>query len=111
MSIGYHAIIKLRRVEDKANHMGFSFGPSKASTYGLAGDAITLYPWLDKLPEYSRDAALFTGNLDEVDTFLIGVQWSNNYLKMLRLVTDEKIERKEQDIRNRQLVQLLKDSA
>ena len=108
MSIGYYTIIKLRRVEDKANNLGFRFGPARN---GSLYDAITLYPWLDKLPEYSRDDALFTGNLDEVDNFLIGVQWSNNYLKMLRLVTDEKIERKEQDIRNRQLVQLLKDSA
>ena len=110
MSIGYDTIIKLRRVEDKANHLGFRFGPCRPG-FRPDGDAITLYPWLDKLPEYSRDDALFTGNLDEVDNFLIGVQWSNNYLKMLRLVTEEKIERKEQDIRNRQLVQLLKDSA
>ena len=110
MSIGYNTLLKLRRVEDKANHMGFRFGPSRPRAIP-ASDAITLYPWLDKLPEYSRDAELFTGNLDEVDTFLIGVQWSNNYLKMLRLVTDEQIERKEQDVRNRRLVQLLKDSA
>ena len=108
MSIGYHTIIKLRRVEDIANNLGFRFGPTRHESLH---DTITLYPWLDKLPEYGRDAAIFTGNLDEVDNFLIGVQWSNNYLKMLRLVTDEKIERKEQDIRNRQLVQLLKDSA
>jgi len=106
MSIGYHAIMKLRRVEEAATRMGFRFAHCKHRDYNL--DVIALYPRDDKLPNYSRDAELFSGDLREVEIFLRGIEWSNDYLKMLRLITDEKIERKEQDVRNKQLVELIK---
>ena len=112
MSIGYNTILKLRNVEALANSMGFRFALSNHSGYTTSGydtykDVIALYPLDDKLPDYTRDAELFLGDLDEVATFLRGIQWGTNYLKMLKLVTNEKIERKEQDIRNKQLLTIL----
>lgn len=107
MSIGYQSILKARRVEEDANRMGFRFAHAKHRGFGDM-DVIALYPLDDKLPDYSRDAELCVGNLNDIDNFLRGIEWNRNYMKMLKLVTDEKIERKEQDVRNRQLLQLLR---
>jgi hypothetical protein len=60
------------------------------------------------LPIYSRDAAFFVGTLEEADKFMQGILWARDYDVMLKISYDTKRKRKEQDVRNRQLVNALK---
>jgi hypothetical protein len=104
--LGFRTYREFIRVHEFANKLGFNFGYPK---HGYDQEMITLYP-LDQenLPIFSRDASLFTGDLEAVDNFLRGVEWARNYDRMLGLSDDKKRERKEQDHRNRELANTLK---
>lgn len=105
MSIGYFEIQKLRRVEEKCKNLGMRLANPKHR----GGDAIAIVP-LDEsaLPVYSRDAELFIGHLDDIESWLAGVEWSTNYYRLLRVTTGKNVQRKEQDFRNRNLIETLK---
>lgn len=105
MSIGYLTVQKLRRIEEQCAQIGLRMANPK---YGGV-DKIALVPLdSDALPIYTRDAELFIGSLDEIDVWLRGVEWSRNYYRLLRATNEKLIARKEQDERNRQLVEQLK---
>ena len=65
----------------------------------------------DALPVYSRDVELFVGNLDQIEIWLRGVEWARNYYRLINATTDKVIQRKEQDLRNKNLIKLLKQDA
>ena len=44
-----------------------------------------------------------------LEIWLRGVEWSRKYDQMIKVSDDKKRQRKEQDVRNKQLVQRLKD--
>lgn len=107
MSIGYSTIQQLRRIEEKCAQIGMRMVCPK---YG-GGDRIALVPLdNDALPVYSRDAELFIGTLDEIEVWLRGVEWSRTYYRLLRATSEKVIARKEQDERNRRLVETLKNT-
>ena len=108
MSIGYDALNRLRTLETEADLLGFRLAHSKYHHHGDP-DEFGLFPVGESLPIYGRDAELWTGDLESCLIFLRGIKWDREYLKMHRLISDEKIARKEQDVRNKQLVQRLKD--
>ena len=68
---------------------------------------VPCYP--DSLPIYTRDAILFAGSLESADQFMQGIAWARDYDRM---VVDRNIDtkrvRKEQDLRNKQLIEILK---
>jgi hypothetical protein len=64
----------------------------------------------DALPIYNREAELFVGTLEGLETWLHGVRWAREYDMMLKLTDEKKRARKEQDERNRILLKTLKDS-
>lgn len=104
MSIGFHTIQKLRRIEEQCAQIGLRMAKAK---YGNS-DVIALVPLdNDALPVYSRDAELFIGTLDEIEVWLRGVEWSRNYYRLLRATSDKVVARKEQDERNRRLLEKL----
>lgn len=108
---GYSTIQKVRRVEELASSLGFMFAYPKYSEHGV--DSVGLRPKDEEsLPIYNRDAELFNGTLHEVQCFLIGIQWAREYDYMLRVTDSKKRERKEQDYRNKRLMETLagKDS-
>lgn len=107
MSIGYITIQKLRRIEEQCAQIGLRMANPK---YG-GGTSIALIPLdNDALPVYSRDAEMFIGTLDEIEVWLRGVEWSRNYYRLLRATSDKVIARREQDERNRRLVETLKNT-
>ena len=109
MSIGYQQITQIRRVEKQAEEMGFMFCYPKA---GWSDDdrKLALKPKdADSLPIYCRDAQLFSGSLDDVENFLHGIKWARDYDYMIKLSDEKKRARKEQDVRNKQLIDKLKD--
>lgn len=104
---GYALLLRIRRLEEQCAQMGFRMAHSKHGYAREFGDVVALYPAEDALPVYSRDAELFVGTFDDLERWLQGVEWAQRYYKMLRLVDDKKVARKEQDERNRRLVAVL----
>lgn len=103
---GYNTFLKLKRLEEEANKLGFRFGNSK---YGMrATDGIAICPKDDALPLYARDAEIMYGTDDEIEKFFRGIAFAKQYYTALRLIDDKKVARKEQDVRNRNLVKTLK---
>lgn len=105
MSIGYSAILRIRRVEEQANRLGFRFAYSKYGTRDT--DVIALFPKDDAMPDYSRNAELFVGDIEQVASFLNGMEFMTNYYKILRIVTDKNVAHKEDLTRQRQLIEAL----
>lgn len=107
---GYHMILKIDRLKEKADKLGFMLCYPKSGWGGSRGDDYVAIRPKDKeaLPIYSRDAELFCGTINDLESFFVGVEWARQYDEMLRVSTQAKRERKEQDERNRQLVRALK---
>ena len=108
---GYHMILKIDRLKEKADKLGFMLCYPKAGWGGSRGDDYVAIRPKDKeaFPIYSRDAELFCGTIDNLESFFAGLEWARQYDEMLKVSDKKKRERKEQDERNRQLVRMLKD--
>ncbi len=106
--VGFNTYRELQKIESLANELGFKFDRPKHHSYDHS-DYISLLPKdQDSVPIFSRDAQIYTGRLGEVSAFLVGLQWSRDYDRMLKVSDSKKRERKEQDERNRQLAAILK---
>lgn len=106
---GYNLLIKIRRLEEECDKLGFLLCHSKHGHHREYGDVVALKPKdQNSLPIYSRDAELFCGTFDDLEVWLRGLQWARDYDRMLFGKSHEtKRERKEQDWRNRNLVSIL----
>lgn len=100
-------IKKIKRLEEELTSLGMRWDAEK---YGYTEDdsRLSVFPLNDNLPMYARDAALFTGNLEALECWLNGLNWAREYDMLLRLSDTKKRERKEQDVRNRQLMKKIK---
>ena len=104
---GWNTIQTIRKLEERAELLGMRFTAHKHDD--LYGENVALVPKdLVALPIYSRDAILFAGSLEAADKFMQGVIWAQDYDRMLKVSDVKKRQRKEQDERNKQMVQLLK---
>lgn len=104
---GYNAILFMRRLEKEANQLGFMLAYPKHRADD--GDLVALKPRDDDaVPVYSRDAEVFVGSLEQLNVWLRGVEWARNYDMLLRVSDEKKRARKEQDMRNAQMLQRLK---
>jgi hypothetical protein len=109
---GYHTILRIRRLEEEIDKLGFRMGNPKHGNYRQEyGDVVALFPKGDCLPIYSRDAELFVGTLEEMEVWLRGWQQAYTYHNMLIGKTFEtKVKRKEQDYRNNILINQIKQA-
>lgn len=94
-NIGWSEIDRIRRVEENANALGFAFAPSKYRS--PSENRISLIPLAESWPIYTRDAVLFSGNLNEIESWLFGIQHARTYDALLRLSFDKK--RRQAEIR------------
>jgi hypothetical protein len=110
MNIGYDQIAQVRRAEKQADELGFMFAyPRNGWSSNEHQSYLALKPKdADSLPIYARDAQFFTGTLDDVENFMMGIKWARDYDHMLRVSDSKKRERKEQDVRNKKLLDTLK---
>ena len=107
---GWNTIKQIRALEDRAHKLGMKFAAYRHDDYNA--DNVVLVPcYPDSLPIYTRDAILFAGSLEGAGKFMEGIAWARNYDRM---VVDKNIDakrvRKEQDQRNRQLMETIKNS-
>ena len=108
---GWNTIQRIKRIEEQIDKLGFKFAKSKHGDWSDDHGALSLVPKdHEALPIYSRDAELFVGSLEGLETWLHGVRWAREYDMMLRLSDEKKRARKEQDERNRILLKTIKDS-
>lgn len=107
---GIKFIQKLQRMTAILDKMGFCITSSRFGGQYHVKDVVALVPKdQDSLPLYNRDAEVFVGTLEEVENWIIGVQWARDYDCMLfGDKHDNKRQRKEQDYINKKLVEILK---
>lgn len=103
---GYELIRKIRKLEEECNRLGFMICHSKYGYRQEFGDVLALKPKEDSLPIYARDAELFVGTINDLEQWLKGIEWARTYDRMLiDKKLDDKRSRKEQDYKNRELLQ------
>lgn len=104
---GYHTILKCERLKERADKLGFMLSYPKYGTRDV--DMVSIKP-KDKnsLPIYARDTEMFCGTIDEMNAFFAGLEWARDYDSMLKVSDTKKRERKEQDWRNKQLINILR---
>ena len=108
---GYNTILQCERIKERADKLGFMLCYPRHGWGADRGvDYVAIKPKdAESLPIYARDAELFCGTINDLNSFFAGLEWARHYDEMLRLSNNKKRERKEQDERNRKLVALLKD--
>lgn len=107
---GYQAILRLRRLEEAVDKLGFVITAPKHGSWSDEHDQVGLKPKdAESVPIYARDAEVFCGTLDQLNVWINGVMWARQYDYMLKVSDEKKRERKEQDVRNRHLMQRLKN--
>ena len=88
----------------------FGMRTDRASQHGAwAGiaeraDILAVYPMVDRLPHYARDAELFVGTLEDIELWVQGLSWARGYYNMLGLVDERLVARKEKEEHQRQLL-------
>lgn len=106
---GYNTVLMLRRLEKECDEYGFMLCHPRHCDSGQWGQYVAIKPKdTEALPIYARDAELFAGTLEQLEVWLRGVEWARQYDELLRVSDDKKRKRKEQDVRNKQMVSLLK---
>lgn len=107
---GFSIITKIERLCERCEKLGFKWTSTSPRYRDNYMDTISLMPMdQDSLPVYSRDAEVFIGTIEELEIWLMGVEWARNYDEMImgkKFIT-EKRARKEQDIRNKNLARKL----
>jgi hypothetical protein len=107
---GYQTIQLLKRIEEEIDQLGFKFAKPKHGDWEHTERSLSLVPKdIDALPIYSRDAELYIGSLEQLQTWLHGVRWAREYDMILKLSDDKKRVAAEQKERNRQLMRTLKE--
>ena len=108
---GWNTIERVRRLEQQIDELGFKFAKSKHSDWSDDHGALSLKPKdVDSLPIYNRDAELYVGSLEGLETWLHGVRWAREYDMMIKLSDQKKRASAEQKERNRQLMRTIKES-
>lgn len=106
---GYQLVLRIRRLEEQLHNLGMRWGHDKHGWVGEdISDRLSVFPRDQELPVYSRDAALFTGTINEVDRWLQGVAWSRDYDLLMRVHHKDRRGVLEDRMRNEQLVKLIK---
>ena len=107
---GYGTIQLLKSIEKEIDQLGFKFAKPKHGDWEQTERSLSLIPKdSDSLPIYNREAELYVGSLEQLQTWLHGVRWAREYDMMLKLSDDEKRAKAEQKERNRQLMRTLKE--
>lgn len=107
MVAGWQLLRSFRDVEERANKIGLKFAASKYS--GMEFDTIALVPLDEHLPVYNREAEVFQGTLQDISSWIRGVEWSRNYDNLMMSKNDEKRETAERKYQQRELLKVIRD--
>jgi len=108
---GWNTIQRIKHMEEEVDKLGFKFSKPRHGDWENEERGLSLVPKdLDALPIYSRDAELYIGSLEQLETWLLGVRWAREYDMILRLSDEKKRAKAEQKERNRQLMRKIKEA-
>lgn len=97
---GYSLILKIQSLEKQIHELGFRWGYDKHGRWGGPsddfGDKVAIFPRDDKLPPYSRDAMVFCGTIEQLQTWINGIKWARDYDMHLKVSDEKKREKGEQ---------------
>lgn len=102
---GYSEYIRFQRIEEQAKLLGFRLAHSKSGSWGTNDyrGLVGLYPLDEKaLPVYNRDAELFCGSFDQLESFLLGWAKAQQYDYFLKSCDNKRRKKFEQAERKRQ---------
>ena len=107
---GYNSVLELRRLEADLDRLGLMLCSPKHGSW--SGDDYSDRAGVkpkdaEALPIYARDAELFTGSLEQIRVWLIGVKWAREYDMMLRLSDEKKRAKKEDQYRHASMLREL----
>jgi len=106
---GYNLIRKIKYLEEECDKLGFMICHARHHINEF-GDVLALKPKADCLPIYSRDAELFVGTIEDLERWIQGFHFARKYDSMLFGVKhDTNRDRKEQDLRNKKLMDTIKE--
>ena len=107
---GWNTIKNLRDIEARADLLGMKLAPYRHDD--RYGENVALVPKdQNSLPIYTRDAQLFAGSLEGANHFMQGIMWARDYdLFTIDKNLNAKRARKEQDLRNKELMEIIKNS-
>lgn len=108
---GYQSVLSLRRLEEDLNELGLMLCNPKHGSWSndQFGDRASVKPKdTEALPVYTRDAELYSGTLEQIRVWILGVNWARNYDGMLNLSSEKKRKKKECDYRHTELLRTLK---
>ena len=109
MALDWDDIQRMKRVEARANALGFEFTDGGKS-WAIDGTTASIYvqPKDDLLPLYSRTATFFTGSIEHIDSWLDGIEWARHYDELLKVSHDKKRTKQEDLVREQHLMKTLK---
>ena len=96
---GYSYILKIQSLETQIHELGFRWGYDKHGRWGGPGDdfgdKVAIFPRDEELPAYSRDAMLFCGTINELQSWINGIKWARDYDMLLKVSNNTKREKGE----------------
>lgn len=107
---GFTFIQKLRDMEQQCSDLGFQITKCRYyASYDSNDDVISLSPKdANSLPVYSRDAEVWVGSLEDLESFLEGVRWARTYDKLIRVSDEKRRERRESIVRTERMIRIIK---
>lgn len=105
----YNTYQLIKKFEARCEEFGFRITRTKWGNLNDGTNYIELQPMADSYPVYSRDAAIVSGSVEYLMAFMDGMEKMRDYYKMLKLIDDTKVHRKEQDERNRTLMRQMSE--
>ena len=107
---GFGLIQRIKQLEQQVHDLGFRLDKDTMAWHGDdRGDTVGVFPRDQELPVYAREAMIFSGNINQVETWLRGIVWARDYDSMMKVVPKGSRARKEQDMRNAHTVSRIKN--
>lgn len=110
--LGYHFIQKIKNLEQDLDFLGLMMCFPRHGLHSEKDDMVAIKPKdLESFPMYSREAEFFIGTIDELEKWILGFKWAREYDGMLFGNNhNEDRFRKEQDLRNINLISTIKEN-
>lgn len=106
--LDYEDYRQVKAFEERVKKLNFEIVPCRYHDAG-SSRVISIIPSDDNYPSYSRDAAIYSGTIENLNHFLAGIEWMDEYHQMIKATTQDQVSKLEQKIRNKYLMNKLAD--
>lgn len=113
IKVGWTLYQRIHQLDEHLKRIGLCLSKSRFSHHN---DSFAIKPYnsedgTDGVPHFTRDAEVFCGDFFACENWYNGVTWARNYdERILKITTEVRRRRREQDERNRRVAVALKTS-